>query len=58
VQYGHRLRPARGWTGAPFRTTGNLRRSDVVMWSNDPDETWWQQIGGDAIVGDLSGERQ
>jgi hypothetical protein len=27
------------------------------MWSNDPGETWWQQIGGDAIVGDLVGRQ-
>ena len=40
-----------------FGTTGNLRRSDLVMWSDDPGETWWQQITGDAIVGDLVGRK-
>ena len=29
-----------------FGTTGNLRHSDLVMWSDDPGETWWQQITG------------
>jgi hypothetical protein len=38
-----------------FGTSGNLRRSDLVMWSDDPGETWWQQITGDALVGDLVG---
>ena len=40
-----------------FGTTGNLRRSDLVMWSDDPGETWWQQITGEALVGDLVGHR-
>jgi hypothetical protein len=40
-----------------FGTTGNLRRSDLVMWSDDPGETWWQQITGEAIAGDLVGRR-
>jgi hypothetical protein len=45
--------------GQPLRfgTTGNLRRSDLVMWSDDPGETWWQQITGEALVGDLVGRR-
>ena len=40
-----------------FGTTGNLRRSDLVMWSDDPGETWWQQITGEALVGDLVGRQ-
>jgi hypothetical protein len=40
-----------------FGTTGNLRRSDLVMWSDDPGETWWQQISGEALVGDLVGHQ-
>lgn len=40
-----------------FGTTGNLRYSDLVMWSSDPGETWWQQITGEALVGDLVGQR-
>lgn len=45
--------------GKPLRfgTTGNLRDSDLVMWSDDPGETWWQQITGEAIVGDLLGSK-
>jgi len=40
-----------------FGTTGNLRRSDLVMWSDDPGETWWQQITGEALMGDLIGHK-
>jgi hypothetical protein len=45
--------------GRPLRfgTTGNLRDSDLVMWSDDSGETWWQQITGEAIVGDLAGSK-
>ena len=39
-----------------FGTTGNLRRSDLVMWDRQT-ESWWQQITGEAIVGDLVGAR-
>jgi hypothetical protein len=39
-----------------FGTTGNLRDSDLVMWSDDPGETWWQQITGDK-AGDKAGPR-
>lgn len=37
-----------------FGTTGNLRKSDLVMW-DDVTESWWQQFLGQAIVGDLTG---
>ena len=37
-----------------FGTSGNLRRSDLVMWDRQT-ESWWQQITGEAIVGDLTG---
>jgi len=37
-----------------FGTTGNLRRSDLVMWDRQT-ESWWQQITGEAIVGRLAG---
>ncbi len=37
-----------------FGTTGNLRNSDLVMWDRQT-ESWWQQITGEAIVGDLTG---
>ena len=39
-----------------FGTTGNLRRSDLVMW-DDATESWWQQFSGEAIVGELTGTR-
>jgi hypothetical protein len=39
-----------------FGTTGRLRHSDLVMYDRQT-ESWWQQATGDAIVGDLTGER-
>lgn len=39
-----------------FGTTGNLRNSDLVMYDRQT-ESWWQQFGGEAIVGDLTGTR-
>ncbi|TAK21308.1 MAG: DUF3179 domain-containing protein [Chloroflexota bacterium] len=39
-----------------FGTTGNLRHSDLVMWDRQT-ESWWQQITGEAIVGQLTGKR-
>ncbi len=39
-----------------FGTTGNLRYSDLVMWDRQT-ETWWQQVTGEAIVGELTGAR-
>ena len=38
-----------------FGTTGKLRNSDLVMYDRQT-ESWWQQFGGDAIVGLLSGK--
>ncbi|MGD9570899.1 MAG: DUF3179 domain-containing protein [Thermoleophilia bacterium] len=48
----------RTWDGRPLRfgTTGNLRLSDLVMW-DDATESWWQQFSGEAVVGELTGER-
>lgn len=37
-----------------FGTTGRLRNSDLVMYDRQT-ESWWQQITGDAIVGELTG---
>lgn len=37
-----------------FGTTGNLRHSDLVMWDRQT-ESWWQQLSGEAIVGELTG---
>ena len=39
-----------------FGTTGNLRRSDLVMYDRQT-ESWWQQYTGNAIVGTFTGER-
>jgi len=39
-----------------FGTTGRLRFSDLVMYDRQT-ESWWQQITGEAIVGDLTGQR-
>ena len=36
-----------------FGTSGNLRKSDLVMW-NRQTELWWQQITGKAIVSELT----
>jgi hypothetical protein len=37
-----------------FGTTGKLRNSDLVMYDRET-ESWWQQFGGDCIVGELLG---
>jgi hypothetical protein len=39
-----------------FGTTGKLRFSDLVMYDRQT-ESWWQQITGEAIVGELMGTR-
>ena len=39
-----------------FGTSGNLRKSDLIMWDRQT-ETWWQQLTGEAIVGELAGKR-
>ncbi len=39
-----------------FGISGNVRKSDLVMWDKQT-ESWWQQITGEAIVGDLTGTR-
>ncbi len=38
-----------------FGTSGNLRSSDLVMWDRQT-ESWWQQLTGEAIVGELTGK--
>jgi Protein of unknown function (DUF3179) len=38
-----------------FGTTGYLRNSDLVMYDRQT-ESWWQQFGGDAVIGELAGE--
>ena len=37
-----------------FGTTGNLRNADLVMYDLQT-ESWWQQFGGRALVGELTG---
>jgi Protein of unknown function (DUF3179) len=37
-----------------FGTTGNLRKSDLVMWDRQT-ESWWQQLSAEAVVGELTG---
>ena len=37
-----------------FGTTGKLRNSDLVMYDRET-ESWWQQFGGNCIVGALTG---
>lgn len=37
-----------------FGTSGMLRKSDLVMWDRQT-ESLWQQLTGEAIVGDLTG---
>ena len=37
-----------------FGTTGNLRNSDLVMWDRQT-RSWWQQLTGEAIVGEMTG---
>ena len=39
-----------------FGTSGNLRNSDLVMWDRQT-ESWWQQITGEAIIGELTGAK-
>jgi hypothetical protein len=39
-----------------FGTTGKLRDSDLVMYDRQT-ESWWQQFGGEALVGELTGEK-
>ncbi len=39
-----------------FGTTGNLRNSDLIMWDRQT-QSWWQQITGDAIVGEYTGTK-
>ena len=39
-----------------FGTTGNLRKSDMVMYDRQT-ESWWQQFLGEAIVGKMMGTR-
>jgi len=37
-----------------FGVSGNLRNSDLIMWDRQT-QSWWQQLTGEAIVGELTG---
>jgi len=39
-----------------FGTTGKLRESDLVMYDRKT-ESWWQQFGGEALVGTTAGKK-
>ncbi|MGH2613720.1 MAG: DUF3179 domain-containing protein [Thermomicrobiales bacterium] len=52
IAFARRLEP--GGTVYDFGTTGNLRHSDLIMWDRQT-ESWWQQLNGEAIVGELTG---
>jgi len=39
-----------------FGTSGNFRNSDLIMWDRET-ESWWQQLTGEAIVGELAGKK-
>ncbi|HID51032.1 MAG TPA: DUF3179 domain-containing protein [Anaerolineae bacterium] len=39
-----------------FGTTGRLRYSSLLMYDRQT-ETWWQQAGGNAVIGELLGEQ-
>jgi hypothetical protein len=39
-----------------FGTTGRLRYSNLIMYDRQT-ETWWQQATGEAVAGELTGER-
>ncbi len=39
-----------------FGVSGNLRKSDMVMYDRET-QSWWQQAIGQAIVGDLAGAK-
>ncbi len=39
-----------------FGNTGRLRHFDMVMYDHQT-ETWWQQFGGEGLIGELAGAR-
>ena len=39
-----------------FGMSGKLRYENLIMWDHQT-ESWWQQITGEALVGDLAGEK-
>ena len=39
-----------------FGTSGNLRHSNLIMYDRQT-HSWWQEMGGQAIAGDLTGQK-
>lgn len=39
-----------------FGVSGFLRNSDLIMWDHET-ESWWQQATGEAIVGEMTGQK-
>ena len=39
-----------------FGVSGKLRHENLIMWDHQT-ESWWQQLTGEALVGDLAGEK-
>ena len=39
-----------------FGVSGNLRNSDLIMWDRQT-QSWWQQLTGEAIAGELTGQQ-
>ena len=39
-----------------FGMSGKLRYENLIMWDHQT-ESWWQQLTGEALVGDLAGEK-
>jgi len=39
-----------------FGTSGMLRNSNLIMWDGQT-ETWWQQLTGEGIIGQLAGHQ-
>jgi hypothetical protein len=39
-----------------FGVSGNLRNSDLIMWDRQT-ESWWQQLIGEGIIGELAGRQ-
>ncbi len=39
-----------------FGVSGKLRHKNLIMWDHQT-ESWWQQLTGEALVGDLAGEK-
>ena len=45
-----------GDTVLDFGVSGKLRNSDLIMWDRQT-QSWWQQLTGESIVGELVGEQ-